>query len=116
MRGAIVKGKLYHDDQIVFGSALVRAYELESTVVNFPRRFLSRPDLNFGTAGEFRPYRETRDLIQRRLKEAIDNPKHFAKIKWFASYWNECIPEQAKGFPPVTISGLIPKFTLGDQS
>ena len=33
----IVKGKLYHDDQIVFGSALVRAYELESTVVNFPR-------------------------------------------------------------------------------
>lgn len=37
VRGAIVKGKLYHDDQIVFGSALVRAYELESTVVNFPR-------------------------------------------------------------------------------
>lgn len=163
VRGAIVKGKLYHDDQIVFGSALVRAYELESTVVNFPRimvasavakdlnldhriggvwqnefrdriqqaadgplflhflremeqrfvgRLVSRPNTKFGTASEFRPYRETRDLIQRRLKEAIDNPKHFEKIKWFASYWNECIPQQAKGFSPVATSGLIPKFTF----
>ncbi len=153
MRGAIVKDRLYHDDQIVFGSALVRAYELESSVVNFPRimvtravakdlnfyhsvggvwqnefserllpapdgplflhflremqqrfvgQLVSRPNTNFGTAREFGPYRETRDLIQRRLREAIDNPKHFEKIKWFASYWNECIPEQAKGFPPVT--------------
>src|SRR5206468_7875520 len=32
VRGAVVKGKLYHDPLFVFGSALVKAYELESTI------------------------------------------------------------------------------------
>ena len=42
IRGALVKGKLYHDEKIVFGRALVRAYELEDTVVRFPRVMVTR--------------------------------------------------------------------------
>src|SRR5262245_24359913 len=36
-RGALVRGNLYHDDTMVFGDALLRAYALESTVVRYPR-------------------------------------------------------------------------------
>jgi hypothetical protein len=43
VRGAIALGKLYHDDEMVFGDALVRAYELETSVARFPRiLFLGR--------------------------------------------------------------------------
>jgi hypothetical protein len=37
VRGAIVRGRLYHDDSIIFGDALIRAYDLETTVVRYPR-------------------------------------------------------------------------------
>jgi hypothetical protein len=37
VRGAIVKGGLYHSDGIVFGEALVRAFQLEQEVVRYPR-------------------------------------------------------------------------------
>ena len=42
IRGAVVKGHLYHDNLSVFGDALVRAYVMESTVARFPRIVLSR--------------------------------------------------------------------------
>jgi hypothetical protein len=42
IRGAVVKGHLYHDNLSVFGDALVRAYVMESTVARFPRIMLSR--------------------------------------------------------------------------
>lgn len=31
------KGKLYHDERIVFGQALVRAHEVESQIASYPR-------------------------------------------------------------------------------
>ena len=37
VRGAIVKGKLYHDDHMVFGEAQVQAYQVERDVVRYPR-------------------------------------------------------------------------------
>lgn len=42
LRGAIVKGHLYHDDKMVFGDALVRAHQLESEVAVYPRIMLSK--------------------------------------------------------------------------
>jgi hypothetical protein len=42
IRGAIVKGSLYHDDNTVFGEALVRAYLLERDVVRYPRIMITR--------------------------------------------------------------------------
>jgi hypothetical protein len=41
-RGAVVKGRLYHDDRVVFGDALVKAYTLEQTVVRSPRIMITR--------------------------------------------------------------------------
>jgi len=42
LRGAIVRGRLYHDDRMVFGEALIRAFRLEQDVVRFPRIMVTR--------------------------------------------------------------------------
>jgi hypothetical protein len=42
IRGAIVKDDLYHDDKMVFGKALIRAYGLETSVVDYPRVMVAR--------------------------------------------------------------------------
>jgi hypothetical protein len=41
-RGAVCKGLLHHDDQMVFGEALIRAHTLESTVVKYPRIMITK--------------------------------------------------------------------------
>jgi hypothetical protein len=41
-RGGIAKGRLYHDQNTVFGPALVEAYRLESQVAKFPRIVVPR--------------------------------------------------------------------------
>ena len=42
VRGAVVKGPLYHDDRIVFGKALVDAYYYESEIAKYPRVIVVR--------------------------------------------------------------------------
>lgn len=37
LRGGIAIGKLYHDNEIVYGPGLVKAYELESKIAVYPR-------------------------------------------------------------------------------
>jgi hypothetical protein len=37
VRGGIAIGPLYHDDQLVLGSAMIRAYEIEATIARVPR-------------------------------------------------------------------------------
>jgi hypothetical protein len=41
VRGAVVKDHLYHDTRMVFGPALVRAYNLETNVAKYPRVMLT---------------------------------------------------------------------------
>jgi len=37
LRGGIAYGKLYHSGQVVFGPALIEAYQLESQIAHYPR-------------------------------------------------------------------------------
>lgn len=39
-------------------------------------------------------YSRIRDKIQERYEEAMDTPRNFEKVRWFAQYWNEIIPDQ----------------------
>lgn len=134
LRGAVVRGFLYHDDKMVFGDALVRAYRLESTVARYPRILLSREvvenyrefgiqggeDLNdFVRQAEDGPHylhalqiipRVFRDMaeqdermnqihrynfmaakIQQSFNVAVDDPRVFEKVQWFAKYWNDTV-------------------------
>jgi len=42
VRGAITVGELYHDKDVIFGPALVRAHHLESKIANGPRILIDR--------------------------------------------------------------------------
>ncbi|MFB5269831.1 hypothetical protein ACE41H_24050 [Paenibacillus enshidis] len=44
LRGGIAVGKIYHDNDIVYGPGLVKAYELESKIAIFPRIVIERSD------------------------------------------------------------------------
>jgi hypothetical protein len=157
IRGAIVKDDLYHDDKMVFGKALVRAYRLETSVAEYPRVMVAQEvvrdvrKIDDATAkrllrqsedgpiflhllraiemdmlpvdpgkqkwrrrfddesfhGKLLPYIGIADQIQRRFDEATDNPNHFKKIKWFASYWNRTIQDwNVDGFRYIIGPGL----------
>jgi hypothetical protein len=143
VRGAVVKAPLYHDDQTVFGEALVRAYRFESEVAKYPRivvtqevredmlayiargrgkypkmeilrqsvdgpmyldvlqplisllRKAESPFVELPGSEKVRHsrYMQIRDKIQQRYGEAMDDPRHFEKVRWFARYWNDVIPK-----------------------
>lgn len=146
VRGAVVRDSLYHDDRMVFGKALVRAYSFESEVARYPRilvarevrediiRFSAKPNnatsrpkieclrqssdgpmylnvlepvvslfkkkehpyekLTSAEEALYRSYLSIRDRIKERYEESMDTPRHFEKVRWFARYWNEEIPQK----------------------
>jgi hypothetical protein len=146
VRGAVVKAPLYHDDRMVFGEALVRAFHFESEVAKFPRIVVTKevrddmlsyiatstPQTTYPKMEILRPSADgpmyldvlqpvvtllrkgdsavrklnasesvahqrhfrIRDRIQERYGEAMDNPRHFEKVRWFARNWNEVIPQK----------------------
>jgi hypothetical protein len=146
VRGSIVKAPLYHDDRMVFGEGLVKAYYFESEVAKFPRivvtqevrndvigyvanskggdvyprtellrqssdgpvyldilqpvvSILKKRDHPYETLStkendEYRKYLIIKNKIQQRYEESMDNPRHFEKVRWFARYWNNAIPEK----------------------
>lgn len=150
VRGAVVRAPLYHDDQTVFGQALVRAFHFESEVARYPRIVVTREvredmlsyigrTIGNGASKDVYPpmeilrqssdgpmyldvlqpvvsllhkadsavrmltesekvlhqrYNRIKDKIRERYEEAMDNPRHFEKVRWFARYWNEAIPRK----------------------
>jgi hypothetical protein len=42
MRGGLCRGLLYHDDEMVFGDAFIKAYRLESSVARYPRVMVTK--------------------------------------------------------------------------
>jgi hypothetical protein len=133
VRGAVVKGPLYHDERMVFGKALVDAYRYESEVARYPRIIVVRDVRNeiveqtpammniikqsddgpmfldvLGPVAEVgRKAKSTnvsldeyerglhkrflgiKNKLQSLYEQAMDTPRHFEKVRWFANYWNE---------------------------
>lgn len=158
IRGALVKGHLYHDASMVFGEALVRAYDLETTVARYPRVVVAKEvmdDINELSRGLFEDvpnrvmpyirqsddgpyfvhvlrtvaervsqmhvnnlnkppkeqerledYERMQDMVQKRLDEAVYQPRHFEKVQWFALYWRKFVPFGVSGFKTLTGPGM----------
>jgi hypothetical protein len=51
-------------------------------------------------------YQRMQDMIQKRLDEATDNPRHFEKVQWFAFYWRKFVPYGVTGFKTITGPGM----------
>ena len=54
IRGAVTRGLIYHKDNVVYGPALVEAYDLERRVAFYPRIVLSREAMVFRTTAGWR--------------------------------------------------------------
>lgn len=122
---------------MIFGEALVHAYDLESTIVKYPRimvhsqvltcltddvvglscksnvlasedgplylHALSRMnyDLVASANGPYKDatapqrYLDIKSKLHGRYLDALDNPAHFEKVKWFVAYWNRSLPTLA---------------------
>jgi hypothetical protein len=53
LRGGVAEGDIIHDEEVVFGPALIRAYELESRIAMFPRIVVDEPVMRIGRVAGF---------------------------------------------------------------
>jgi hypothetical protein len=53
IRGGITVGNIYHDEEVVFGPAFNRAYELESQIAVYPRIIVEKEVLDIGAVEGF---------------------------------------------------------------
>jgi hypothetical protein len=74
-RGAICKGLLHQDDQMVFGEALINAHALEATVVKYPRIMITKDVVE----DAFNSDMSNDDLAH--FKKAKDGP-HYLHVLW----------------------------------
>jgi len=74
-RGALCKGLLYHDETMVFGEALVKAYRLESEIVRFPRIMLTKDVVDDALLSD------RKDDFAEHIKQADDGP-YFLHVLW----------------------------------
>jgi hypothetical protein len=133
-RGGLAKGKLHHDDNVLFGDGFMDAYFLESQIAKYPRIIVGKtvyddmcefsasgdvvlqpyirhaddgpafvhilytladPPTEGCSIGEARVEEEVRRRLQMNLFSAMHIPRHFEKVRWFATYWNSIAAEQA---------------------
>jgi hypothetical protein len=84
LRGAIVRGRLYHDDSTIFGEALIRAYDLETRVVRFPRIMVSSEVIRL---------LDTSHRLFAACNSSVimsnDGPLHLHALKWMMKEMND---------------------------
>jgi hypothetical protein len=68
MRGGLCRGLLYHDSDMVFGEAFIKAYRLESSVARYPRIMVSKQVYDEAIASTLSRYLSTH------LSQAEDGP------------------------------------------
>lgn len=107
---------------IVFGDALIETYELESKIAIYPRVILSKSAHSFIEANDAdileQYFRQSKDgiwflhifvdnvrlagidwqstakpIIEKMLRDNIDKPEAYKKVKWFAAYYNKTVEQ-----------------------
>lgn len=115
VRGAVVRGKLIHERNVVFGPALVEAYTLESKAALYPRIILDR-DLVVA-AGQRRAghhsKKEEIDYVQSLLEKDSDGMYY---VDYFFKAESE-LDEPSYGFPDYIsrLGDIIRKGLMGSN-
>lgn len=95
VRGALVAGQLYHDDNMVFGEALVRAYNLETQVVRYPRIMISSEVIRAMDI-----YEQTSRFWQGRtarvVRQSEDGPRYLHYLKDFEAILTSEVYKKSK--------------------
>jgi hypothetical protein len=101
LRGGITIGDLIHDDEVVFGPALNRAYELESTVADYPRMVLDQ--------GPFSVYPQLPTLVVKEGEQLFLDPFRVKQMEFIISlqknHIRPDIVEAGLPFSPRNIKG-----------
>jgi hypothetical protein len=66
MRGGLCRGLLYHDNDMVFGEAFIKAYRIESSVARYPRIMVSKQVYDEAIASNLRGYLQNSFVPSRR--------------------------------------------------
>lgn len=90
VRGALIKGPLYHDEKMVFGPALVEAFRLESEVVKYPRIMMHSNVLRDAKSWLGKGYKE-------HIRHAEDGPCFLHVLRWLDMAM--ALSEPAKDYP-----------------
>ncbi len=87
-RGAITYGKLIHTEKLLFGPALVEAYDLERNEAKYPRIILSADVIDIGakTSSMDHCYEDERDYIEGLIKKDTDG---FFYVDYFEKAYSE---------------------------
>jgi hypothetical protein len=75
IRGAIVRGNLYHDEKMVFGKALIDAYDLETNIVKYPRIMLGRQVVEDALSSKWS------ERLKRHIRQSTDGPFHLHVLR-----------------------------------
>ena len=122
VRGGLSVGSLHLSDQVLFGPALVEAYDLESRAALYPRIVLSRTAaetqrgpaagsmlmrdddgqifINYVGAAVEEPddqipvLRQHRDAVMDRLHGTRQHKRLWEKYRWLAEYHNAVVPRR----------------------
>lgn len=68
MRGGLCRGQLYHDNEMVFGEAFIKAFHIESKIARYPRIMVAKEVYDHGVASNLTSYFRTH------LTQADDGP------------------------------------------
>ena len=131
LRGAVTSGKLSHTDDLVVGPAMVRAYEMESELAEFPRVIVDRHVIKTGIehhASHHGPEDELKYILSMLaivLEKEVELEAHEeseAQGWWYLDYISLERVQNATGFSENvyldylrTVSGLL-KVGLKHQS
>jgi len=104
-RGAVTYGKLYHDEKMLFGPALVDAYTFESKVALYPRIILEKSIIDLATVSGRHSPSEEKEYIENLLQKDSDGMYY---IDFFMKAQSE-LDDPTYDFPTYidTLSDLI---------
>lgn len=88
-RGGIAIGKLYHKDGVVFGPALIDAYNIESNIAIYPRILMTEETYKQGVAMDdgINDYATRKEFCDSLVREAIIN--ELGEKYYYIDYLNQ---------------------------